>query len=58
MTKVLKCRDLGTDCDFVARAETEEDLFKIVAEHGKEVHSMEEVPPEMLEKARAAIREE
>ncbi|MFQ5894818.1 MAG: DUF1059 domain-containing protein [Nitrospinota bacterium] len=58
MAKVIRCRDVGADCDFEARAETEEELFKIVAEHAKNVHGMEEVPPETLEKVRAAVREE
>ena len=25
MAKVLKCKDVGMDCDFVARGETEEE---------------------------------
>lgn len=58
MAKVVRCRDAGADCDFEARAETEEELFKMVAEHAREAHGMEEVPPETLEKVRAAIREE
>jgi predicted small metal-binding protein len=35
MTKVLKCRDAGVDCDFEARGATEEDILKQAAEHAK-----------------------
>lgn len=58
MAKVVRCRDAGADCDFEARAETEEELFKLVAEHAKDAHGMEEIPPEMIEKVRSLIREE
>lgn len=51
------CRD-GVDCDFEARAETEEELFELVAAHAREDHGMEEIPPEMIEKIRSIIREE
>jgi predicted small metal-binding protein len=58
MTKVVNCRDVGFDCEGVIRAETEEEALKLVAEHAKEVHGMEEVPPEVVEKVRAVMKEE
>ena len=58
MAKVLACKDLGADCEFVARGETEEELFKAAAEHGAQVHGMTDIPPEMIEKAKAMIRDE
>ncbi len=58
MAKVLHCRDVGFDCDGVIRAETEEELLKQVAEHAKTAHNLKEVTPEIVEKVRAAIREE
>lgn len=58
MTKVVVCRDLGFDCDGVVRAETEEEALKMVAQHAKEVHGMQEVPAEVAEKARQVMREE
>ncbi len=58
MALVVNCRDVGADCDFEARAETEEELFKILAEHAKSGHGMEEIPPELVEKVRAVIRVE
>ncbi|MDV2479024.1 MAG: DUF1059 domain-containing protein [bacterium] len=58
MALVVNCRDVGADCDFEARADTEEELFKILAEHAKSGHGMEEIPPELVEKVRAVIRVE
>jgi AhpD family alkylhydroperoxidase len=51
----LSCRDVGVDCDFVARGRTEEEIFEKAAEHGRKEHDMKEISPELLEKARAAI---
>jgi len=58
MAKVLWCRDVGMDCDFEARADTEEEILKKVAEHVQTVHNMKEIPEEVVEKVRAAIRDE
>jgi predicted small metal-binding protein len=58
MTKVVHCRDVGFECDGVIRAETEEDALKLVAEHAKTVHSMQEVAPDVVEKVRAVMRDE
>ncbi len=46
------------DCDFVARAETDEELMGKVAEHAKTEHGMSEIPPDIVAKVKAAIREE
>jgi predicted small metal-binding protein len=58
MTKVVNCRDVGFDCDGVIRAETEEKAMQLVAEHAKEVHGIEEVPPEVVEKVRSVMKDE
>lgn len=58
MAKVITCRDVGMDCDFVARGETVEDVLQACAKHGKEAHGMDEIPPELAEKVKAAIRDE
>ena len=49
MTKVVHCKDVGFDCEGVIRAATEEEGLKLVAEHAKEVHSMQEVTPDVVE---------
>lgn len=57
MSKTIRCRDLGFDCDAVVRAETEEDALRQVAEHAKAVHGIETVPPEVVAQARDAMHE-
>ena len=58
MAKVLRCRDVGFDCDGVTRAETEEEILKKAAEHAQTVHNLKEISEEVVEKVRAAIRDE
>lgn len=58
MAKVLRCRDAGVDCDWEARAETEKELFAKAREHARNDHGMEDIPPDIIEKARTVIREE
>ena len=58
MPKVVRCRDVGVDCDFVARGETEEDVLRQCAEHGRREHNMKELPAELAVKVRSAIRDE
>jgi predicted small metal-binding protein len=58
MAKILCCREVGPDCDFVAHGETEEEIMGQVVQHAKTVHGIDEVPAEMAQKAQAAIRDE
>jgi len=58
MAKVLRCRDVGMDCNFETHAETEEEILKKAVEHAQTVHKMKEIPKEVVDKVRAAIREE
>jgi len=57
MAKMLRCRDVGVDCDGVIRAETEEELMGKVAEHAKTAHGITEISPELAAKVKAAIKE-
>ena len=58
MAKVLTCRDVGVDCDFVARGATVEEVMEKVRQHAAADHGFAEIPPELAEKAKAAIRDE
>ena len=58
MAKTVSCRDVGMDCDFVARGETEQDVLQQCAEHARTDHNMNEIPPEVVEKVRASIRDQ
>lgn len=61
MAMTLACRDLGADCPYVARGETEEALMADVAKHAKEAHGYTDEQlkdPEMVKKVKAAIKKE
>ena len=58
MAKIVRCREVGVDCDFEARGESEQEVLQKCAEHAKSAHGMDEIPPELGAKVRAAIREE
>lgn len=58
MTKVVKCRDVGFDCEGVVRAETEQELLTQVAQHAKEAHGLTEVTEEIVAKVKSVIQEE
>ena len=58
MAKTVSCRDVGMDCDFVARGETDEDILQQCTEHARKDHGMTEIPPEVAEKLRGAIHDE
>lgn len=55
--KEIRCRDAGVACDFVARAETTEELMKKVAEHAKKDHGYKDIPPELVDKVKKLIHE-
>jgi predicted small metal-binding protein len=58
MAKTVSCRDVGADCDFVARGNSEEEIMSQIDEHARTEHNMSEVPAELREQVRAAIRDE
>jgi predicted small metal-binding protein len=58
MTIVIKCRDVGFDCEGVIRADTEQEAIAQAAEHAQTVHGLEEITPEVEQAVRAAIRKE
>ena len=57
MAKELRCNDIVEGCDYVARAETMDELMAQGAEHAKEVHGITEMDDEMMEKVMAAVRD-
>lgn len=58
MAKTVNCRDVGVDCDFTARGETEQEVLQQCAEHARTAHGINEIPPELAQKVRGAIRDE
>jgi predicted small metal-binding protein len=54
--KEISCREAGADCDFMVRAETEDEIFKIVADHACRSHNMCEFTPELRGKVSSHIK--
>ena len=49
---------MGSDSDFVARGETLDEVLAVGANHGKAVHGLSEITPEMVERVKQAVRDE
>jgi predicted small metal-binding protein len=58
MTKVLRCRDVGVDCDFVARGATVDEVMAKAEEHACADHGFSGIPSELADKVKAAIHDE
>lgn len=56
MAKQMRCRDLGMNCDFEARGNTDEEVLQQAAGHARSAHQINEMPPELTAKVKAAIR--
>jgi predicted small metal-binding protein len=55
--KTLACKDMGMQCNWVGRAQTEQELLRQATEHAKNVHKMNPTP-EMEQMARKVMHEE
>jgi predicted small metal-binding protein len=58
MAKILKCSDVNPGCNFEIRGNSEDEVLKKAADHAKTAHNMQNIPPDVLAKARSAIRDE
>ena len=58
MKKVIRCRDVGFDCDGVIKAPTENEALSLAAEHAKAVHGVKDITPEIVAKIKSVMREE
>ncbi len=53
--RVLRCRDMGMNCDAVITGATDEEVLKKAAEHAATVHKTQ-ATPEMATKMKGLIR--
>jgi predicted small metal-binding protein len=58
MTKVLRCGDMMPGCEYVARAESEDELMQKAAEHAREAHGIQTVPADLVQQIKSKIRDE
>jgi predicted small metal-binding protein len=60
MAYELACRDFGTACPYVARAETIDEVVQDAMKHAKEVHNYTDEQlndPKTIEETKALIKE-
>ena len=60
MAYVVHCKDTGTDCETVLRADTMDELRQKIAGHGKDVHGMDiaSMPENEKQKLMSLVRQE
>lgn len=58
MAKVLRCRDVGSNCDEVIRGNSALEVLIKAAQHAASRHPEIKLTPEVQAKAKAAIHDE
>ncbi|HSD20418.1 MAG TPA: DUF1059 domain-containing protein [Anaeromyxobacter sp.] len=53
----MHCRDVGMNCDFVARGKDEKEILEQAGRHAQQAHGMT-VTPELAEKVKGLIHDE
>ena len=56
--KQFRCGDVVPGCETTIEAESEDEVLEHVAEHAREAHGMDQVPPEVQDRVRALIVEQ
>jgi len=54
--KALSCKDIGVDCDFIAKGMTADEVLKKAAEHAKKEHGIKKVTEDYLKSWRKHIQ--
>jgi predicted small metal-binding protein len=58
MAMILRCDLIFLGCGHVVRADSEDELLRVAAEHAKHVHGVSELDEAMMRHVRAAITNE
>lgn len=58
MKKVIRCKDVGFDCEGVIKADTEKEALALAADHAKKVHGLTDVTPEIVAKIKSVMKDE
>ena len=57
MVRSFACADIGMSCNFRARANTDDDLWKKISDHAKKVHNIQNMDREMMAKIQGVIKD-
>jgi predicted small metal-binding protein len=52
----FKCKDVGMKCGFEVKDENQDEMMQMIALHAEKSHNMKELPPDMVEKVKKAIK--
>jgi|HubBroStandDraft_6_1064221.scaffolds.fasta_scaffold2998467_2 predicted small metal-binding protein len=55
--KEWRCSNIVPECSWSYGAESEDEILASAAQHARDAHGMEEVPPEIVDRIRATIVE-
>lgn len=57
MEKLLRCRNLGIDCDFEACGESAEEVLKTAVDHARAIHGLKDISEKDRLRVRAAVQD-
>ena len=57
MAKALACGDLVPGCKAVLKGKDENEVMQQAAAHAKKAHNMQSIPPDVMAKAKSAIKD-
>jgi predicted small metal-binding protein len=57
MEKLLRCSDLGTDCNFEACGDTPEEVLEILLDHARAIHGLKDIPEKKLLHLRESVQD-
>lgn len=57
MAKKFSCGEVVDGCAWSTQAQTDEEIFRNIAEHAKSAHGITEIPVELLQKVKSKIQD-
>ena len=58
MTKSFGCSDVGVNCNLTTTGDSEEEIMKKIKEHANNAHGFKEIPQDLADKVKSAIKEQ
>ena len=58
MRKSFACTDVGVNCNWTTTGDSEEDIMRKIKEHANNVHGFKEIPQDLADKVKSAIKEQ
>jgi predicted small metal-binding protein len=57
MTKSFGCSDAGVDCNWTTTGENEDEIMEKIKKHAHSDHGFTEIPPDIAQKVKTAIKD-